>query len=85
MSSAGNMQRDQSRLHLRPLDSEENDVDNDLVFYSYRCAECHHDGSVRLAGDGHDGAQSKCEACGNTVSLEWDGGVAFDVVLISTN
>ncbi|AZU59759.1 hypothetical protein CFM90_26410 (plasmid) [Ralstonia solanacearum] len=48
------------------------------VLYVYRCAECGHRGEQRLSGDSHDGEESKCNACGSAVMLEWDGGVTLD-------
>jgi|PersoiStandDraft_1058852.scaffolds.fasta_scaffold500960_1 DNA-directed RNA polymerase subunit RPC12/RpoP len=54
-------------------------MDSDLVLYVYKCAECGHDGSVHLAGDTHDGEETKCKFCGTEVSVQWDGGVTFDV------
>lgn len=63
----------------------ENAMDNDLVLYVYKCVECGHDGSVHLAGDTHDGEKAKCKFCGAEVSLEWDGGVTFDVGPQPTN
>jgi predicted nucleic acid-binding Zn ribbon protein len=53
------------------------DMDDDLVFYSYKCAECGHAGSVHLAGHDHEDQQSNCNACGAMVWLQWDGGVTF--------
>lgn len=50
-----------------------------LVLYVYRCPACGSKGEERLVGDGHDGAKSACARCGEGVTLEWDGGVTFEV------
>lgn len=54
-------------------------MDEDRVLYVYRCPECRHQGEVYLPDDGYDGASHECKACGAKVTLEWDGGVTFDV------
>ena len=58
---------------------ERNGMDTDLVLYIYKCTECGHAGRVHLPGDEHDSESTNCKVCGSTVSLEWDGGVVFDV------
>jgi transcription elongation factor Elf1 len=58
---------------------QENGMDNDLVLYTYTCVACLHAGSIHIVDDGHDGEKSKCSVCGADVSLEWDGGVTFDI------
>jgi len=60
-------------------------MDNDLVLYVYKSAECRHEGSVHLAGDTHDGDKANCNSCGAEVLLEWDGGVTFDIASQPTN
>ncbi|AVA37998.1 putative nucleic acid-binding Zn ribbon protein [Cupriavidus metallidurans] len=50
------------------------------VLYVYRCPTCGHRGEVHFADDSHDAASHTCASCGGQVSLEWDGGVTFDVV-----
>jgi predicted nucleic acid-binding Zn ribbon protein len=49
------------------------------VLYTYRCSSCNHRGEVRLNDDSHDGEHATCSACGATVTIEWDGGVTFDI------
>lgn len=54
-------------------------MDTKLVLYIYKCADCGHAGAIHLPGDAHDGELTSCKVCGATASLEWDGGVVFDV------
>lgn len=54
------------------------DVDDTLVLYVYKCAECGHSGEAHLTGDCHEGADFKCRVCGAAAVLEWDGGLSFD-------
>jgi len=51
---------------------------NRQVLYVYHCQACGHRGEERLAGDAHDGEESKCHECGSAVSLAWDGGETLE-------
>ncbi|MHA6823959.1 hypothetical protein ACQUKI_20845 [Ralstonia pseudosolanacearum] len=53
-------------------------MERTTVLYVYHCQACGHRGEQRLAGDSHDGEESKCQVCGAAVRLEWDGGVTFE-------
>ncbi|RQV00347.1 helix-turn-helix domain-containing protein [Burkholderia cenocepacia] len=49
------------------------------VLYVYRCPECGKRGEVRHPDDSYDGAAATCEKFYGPVTLEWDGGVTFEV------
>ncbi|HEM7880105.1 TPA: helix-turn-helix domain-containing protein [Burkholderia contaminans] len=49
------------------------------VLYVYRCPACGKRGQVHHPDDSYDGAAATCEKCYGPVTLEWDGGVTFEV------
>ena len=49
------------------------------VLYVYRCVACGHRGDRHFPDDSHDGEAATCDACGDSVMLEWDGGVRLEV------
>ncbi|MCR4471139.1 helix-turn-helix domain-containing protein [Burkholderia sp. SCN-KJ] len=49
------------------------------VLYVYRCPACGKRGEVHHPDDSYDGAAATCEKCYGPVTLEWDGGVTFEV------
>lgn len=66
------------RLSLSQQDERNRDGQR-RVLYVYRCQACRHRGEVRLPDDSHDGEAVTCSACGGPVTLEWDGGVTFQL------
>lgn len=54
-------------------------IEGSSVLYVYRCASCGHRGDRHFPDDSHDGEASTCDACGDNVTLEWDGGVRLEI------
>ncbi|WP_081072804.1 helix-turn-helix domain-containing protein [Burkholderia cepacia] len=51
----------------------------DGVLYVYRCPACGKRGEVHHPDDSYDGAAATCAKCYGPVTLEWDGGVTFEI------